>query len=111
MASPVRRVAGSVVVPTLNEPVALSTHPALIDADEVLSIIFQNPPTNKGKVYTGIEGMSDTDSWTIQVNEQSPAETYRNVLAAGGFVQARDIFFDVEVSGERINFIAILQKR
>lgn len=112
MPGPVRRVAGSIVVTVSGSAVTLATHSLIVAADEVLSIIFQNPSTNKGAVYTGSEGsISAKDSWAIQLNEQTPPETFRNVLAAGGFVQAREIFFDSEFSGDRVNFIAILNKQ
>jgi hypothetical protein len=100
-----RFVAGTITITTSGTELPLSTHSGIAATEKVLSVIARNRSTNSGLVYMGINGMSTTDGWTMLSNEATPVINFRKVK---GSVHADSIYFDVAISGEKVDFIAIL---
>ena len=106
----VRFVTGTINIPQAGTGIALSTHPEIKESDKVLSIIAQNKSGNKGLVFIGNNMVSNEDGWEIPERGTSPAPGFREVIVAGGYVTARNIYFDAEFSNDSIGFMVVLDK-
>jgi hypothetical protein len=107
-----RFIAGTITIIASGTELPLSTHASIQTAAKVLSLIVRNRSTNNGLVYVGVNGMSTTDGWTMKANEAIPAINFRQLMGPGGIggsVRADSIYFDVAVSGEKVDFIAVLE--
>lgn len=104
----VRFVTGTINIPNAGTGIALSTHEEIKSSDKVLSIIAQNKSGNKGLVFIGNNMVSNTDGWEIPTGGTSPAPGFREVIVAGGYVSAENIYFDAEIPGDDVGFMVVL---
>ncbi len=106
----VRFVTGTINIPQAGTGIALSTHEGIKEADKVLSIIAQQKVKNKSLVFIGNNMVSNDNGWEIPERGTSPAPGFREVIVAGGYVTARNIYFDAEFPGDKIGFMVVLDK-
>ena len=106
----VRFVTGTINIPNAGTGIPLSTNEGIKESDKVLSIIAQNKAANKGLVFIGNNMVSNSDGWEIPTGGTSPAPGFREVIVAGGYVSAKNIYFDAEFSGEKVGFMAVLDR-
>ena len=56
----------------------------------------------------GTNLVADDNGWGIVVGAVSPAVNFREVIVAGGHVRADTIYFDAAVTGEKVDFMAVM---